>query len=396
MTGLPDIVTRPGGVLILGAEYQGLGLLRQLSTSGVRCAIVDQDSFGVAKFSCYRCPVHRSPPYDTDAFWPWLKELARQNGYAGWMVIPTDDEQVRQLALHHVEARTLFHYRGMPWEQYEAMYDKRLSIPWCRQQGVKTPVTVLPANRTDIPGPELPFPFIVKPAFKRNYYKHSKAKAIRVESAAELRSILDGVLREVDAKELLYQEIVPGDGRSQWSYAGLFWDGAPVSAFTACRRRQHPPDFGRASTYVVAIHDAEVERESRRVIAALGYTGLAEVEWKRDPRTGELKFLEVNARCWGWQSLATRVVGNLPKMQLDLLSGDGVSARAAEYGWRWVKYVTDIPVALHMLHRGELNVQEYFAGLHGRTVCCEWSDRDPRPFFMQLLLVPYLAIKRGY
>jgi predicted ATP-grasp superfamily ATP-dependent carboligase len=276
------------------------------------------------------------------------------------------------------------------------MYDKRLGILWCRRHGVTTPVSVLPEDRAQVPGSELPFPFIIKPAFKRNYYKYSKTKAMRVESVADLHAALNGVLKEVDVRELLYQEIVPGDGRSQWSYAGLFWDGAPVAAFTACRRRQHPPDFGRASTYVLAEYDAEVEQESKRVVAALGYSGFAEVEWKRDANTGELKFLEVNARCWGWQSLATRVLGNLPQMQLDLLRGEQVVRQSPEYGWRWVKYITDIPVAFHTLLRGELDAREYFAGLRGRTVCCEWSERDPLPFFLQLLLIPYLAIKRGY
>lgn len=131
-------------------------------------------------------------------------------------------------------------------------------------------------------------------------------------------------------------------------------------------------------------------------MSALNYSGFGEVEWKRDPRTRELKFLEVNARCWGWQSLATRVLGNLPKMQLDLLAGMTLQALSPVYGWRWVKYVTDIPVALHMMQRRELNVREYLSGLRGQTVCCEWSEHDPRPFFMQFLLVPYLAIKRGY
>jgi D-aspartate ligase len=384
------------GVIILGGEYQALGQLRQLREEQVPCALVDQDSWGVARFSRHRCPFHNSPKYTSDEFWPWLVALARKHNYLGWVLVPTDDEQVRQIALHFKEAKELFRCGGLPWDEYRLIYDKRANYEWCLKHGVVTPVSFAPQSRTDRPGSDLPYPLIIKPAFKRNYSKHCKAKAIRVESPAEMQAVLDGPLAEVPVEELLYQEIIPGDGRQQWSYAGLFSNGQPLAAFTACRRRQHPPDFGRASTYVIAEHDAEVERESRRVMEILKFTGLAEVEWKRDLKTGRLKFLEVNARSWGWHSLAARVVGNVPKMHFDLLNGRAVPQVTPQYGWRWVKHVTDMPVAVDLWRRNEMSLGDYVRSLRGKTVCCEWGKGDPWPFFLQWTLVPYLMIKRGY
>lgn len=385
-----------GGVLILGGEYQALGVLRQLRAIGVRCALVDQDRGGVARLSRMRCPFHHAPRYDSDLFWPWLIHLRARHGYDGWVLVPTDDEQVRQIALHWAEARTLFRYAGPSWDQYEYVYDKRKTYEWCLRTGVPAPHSFLPTSRSEIPGGELPFPFIVKPAVKRNFSRYCKAKAIVVNSVQELHAVLDGPLRDVAITELLYQEIVPGDGRTQWSYAGLFDGGRPVAAFTACRRRQHPPDFGRASTYVIAQHDPEVEAASREVMQSLQYSGLAEVEWKRDARTSKLNFLEVNARCWGWHSLSERVLGNLPRMLIEQLDGRPVAAPEPQYGWRWVKHVTDVPVALDMWRRKELGFGDYVRSLRGQVVCCEWSRGDPWPFFLQFMLVPYLMIKRGY
>ena len=384
------------GALILGSEYQALGLLRQLHAGGVRCALVDQDRYGVARFSRFCGPFHHSPRYDDDDFWPWLVALGRNSGYEGWVLFTTDDEQVRQISLHHDEACRMFRYAGPEWSAYQWLYDKRANYEWCGRNGVTTPRSFLPQDRDDITGPELPFPFIVKPAYKRNYSRHCKAKAIRVESAADLKAALDGTLREVSVSELLYQEIIPGDGNWQWSYAGLFSKGQPVAAFTACRRRQHPPDFGRASTFVVAQHDPEVERESRHVLEASNYTGLAEVEWKRDPRDGRLKFLEVNARCWGWHSLASKVIGNIPMMLMDLLSDREVAPVAPRYGWSWVKHVTDMPVVVDLWRRRELGFGDYVKSLSGQVVGCEWSREDPWPFLLQFVLVPYLMVKRGY
>ena len=160
--------------------------------------------------------------------------------------------------------------------------------------------------------------------------------------------------------------------------------------------RQHPPDFGRASTFVAAVHDPEVERESKRVVALLNFAGLGEVESKRDSRAGALKFLELNARCWGWHSLASRVVDNLPAMPLDHLDGKPLEPVPPTYGTRWVKYITDVPVVLDLMRRGELRIGDYLRSLRGPLVCCEWDHGDPAPFFFQFLLLPYLIAKRGY
>jgi predicted ATP-grasp superfamily ATP-dependent carboligase len=319
-----------------------------------------------------------------------------REGLKDWLLIATDDEQVRQIGLNIEDARTRFRYAGVGWDEYRFLYDKRLNYEWCLHHGVRSPLSYLAKTREDLPRGALEYPFIVKPAFKRNFKRYSKAKAIVVNSEQELRALLTGQLAPVGVEELIYQEIVPGNGKQQCSYAGLFVEGEPVAAFTARRLRQHPPDFGRASTYVDAVYDPEVERESREVLAALKYTGLAEVEWKRDPRDGALKFLEVNARCWGWHALASCVLGNLPRMLYDFMRGVEIKPTTPRYGARWVKHITDVPVVLDMWRRGDLSIREYIGSLCGNVICCEWQSDDPLPFFLQFLLVPYLLKRRGY
>jgi len=386
---------RPG-VLILGNEYQALGLLRQLSSSRIACALIDEDRWGAARFSRFRCPFHQSPPYESDRFWPWLVDIAGRHGYFGWVIMPTHDEQVRQLAENFAQVQDRFLYAGLPWETYRLIYDKRLAYEWFSRHGISQPRTCVPRSREDLPGEHWDYPLIIKPAVKRTYEKYCKKKAIMVESPSQIRAYLAGELGSVPVEELLYQEIIPGDGTRQWSYAGFFINGDPVAAYTACRRRQHPPDFGRASTYVIADHDEEVELQGRRILALLRYTGFAEVEWKRDRRDGRLMFLEVNARCWGWHSLSSRTVGNLPRMLYDyLVEAKAVPVRP-RYGSGWIKWITDAPAAFDMWRRGDLTLAEY-----GRSICrdlesCDWDPRDPLPFLLQFLLLPYLVIKRGY
>lgn len=388
-------MTKPGAI-ILGNEYQALGLLRELRKNDIKCVLIDQDKYGPALFSRYKNEFYISPSYTSDKFWPWLKELVLKKDYRGWIVIPTDDEQVRQLAENFDEVVDIFNYQGLNWDKYQVIYNKRLAHPWVDSLGINNPKTFVPFNRVNINNHGLNFPFIVKPAIKREYKQHSNKKAIAVASPEELEKVLNMDLKDVPIEDLLFQEIIPGSGLQQWSYAGLFIKGEPVAAYTACRLRQHPPDFGRASTYVSASHDLEVENQSKKIMKQLGYTGLAEVEWKRDPRDNILKFLEVNARSWGWHSLSSAVVGNIPQMYYDYLTTGKSSIVQPKYGMRWVKWITDIPVVFDLIKQKKLKFSDYLGSINHDIVSCEWDRKDPMPLFLQFFLLPYLIIKRGY
>ena len=80
----------------------------------------------------------------------------------------------------------------------------------------------------------------------------------------------------------------------------------------AQRWRQHPPEFGRASTFVETIDLPLLENLSERFLKAINYYGLVELEYKLDPRDGQYKLLDVNARTWGYHSLGQRAGVGFP------------------------------------------------------------------------------------
>src|SRR5207244_1879888 len=109
--------------------------------------------------------------------------------------------------------------------------------------------------------------------------------------------------RQISPQEILVQQIIPGDGHHQVSYCAFFRNGQTHSSLVARRSRQHPREFGRAATYVESIDLPVVEELAERFLKAIGYYGLVEVEFKQDPRDGQYKLLDVNARAWGFHSL---------------------------------------------------------------------------------------------
>jgi predicted ATP-grasp superfamily ATP-dependent carboligase len=384
------------GAIILGNEYQALGHLRFLSEQGIECVLIDQDKYGPALFSKYKNKFFLSPSYTSKEFWPWLKQLALDKNYVGWIVIPTDDEQVRQLSENYNEATEIFKHFSLPWDRYQTIYNKRLAYEWTTRLGIQNPKSYIPKSRGDVFNHNLSFPFILKPAVKKEYKHYSNKKAITINSNKELKEILDTLLKNVPVEDLIFQEIITGGGEKQWSYAGFFIKGEPAAAFTACRMRQHPPDYGRASTYVIAEYNKDVEEAGRKIIESLNYTGLAEVEFKRDLKDGQLKFLEVNARSWGWHSVSREVVGNITKMLYDYLVDTKCSHVEPRYGVRWVKWITDIPVVFDLIKQRKLKLKDYYKSVSNNIISCESDFKDPKPLFFQIFLLPYLIIKRGY
>ena len=61
-----------------------------------------------------------------------------------------------------------------------------------------------------------------------------------------------------------------------------------------------------------------------RLLRALGFHGISQVEFKRDPRDGRYKLMEVNPRLWQWHGLAAACGVDLPLIAYRDLTGEQV------------------------------------------------------------------------
>jgi predicted ATP-grasp superfamily ATP-dependent carboligase len=164
---------------------------------------------------------------------------------------------------------------------------------------------------------------------------------------------------------------------------------------TVRRRRQHPSDFGVASTYVETISLPELAEPSCRFLAAIDYYGLVELEYKRDPRDGTCKLLDVNARTWGYHSVGPAAGVDFPYLLYRDQIGAPVEQAQATPGIRWIRLSTDVPNALRDMWAGRLRPREYLRSLRGVTTEAVFSADDPLPGLCEIALLPYLAVKRA-
>jgi predicted ATP-grasp superfamily ATP-dependent carboligase len=164
----------------------------------------------------------------------------------------------------------------------------------------------------------------------------------------------------------------------------------------AKRRRQHPLQFGRASTFVETIEQPELEEMSERFLRAIDYYGLVELEYKLDPRDGKFKMLDVNARTWGYHTLGASAGVDFSYMLFADQMGLPVSPVKARPGVGWMRATTDIPTVCLEFLAGSMGPRGYLRSLGMCRTEAVFSLEDPLPGVAELFLIPYLAVKRGF
>jgi predicted ATP-grasp superfamily ATP-dependent carboligase len=153
-------------------------------------------------------------------------------------------------------------------------------------------------------------------------------------------------------------------------------------------------DFGVSSSYVETIDCPEIEEPSHRLLAAMAFSGLVEVEFKRDLRAGQLKLLDINPRIWGWHSIGRRAGVDFPFLLWQLSQGEDVSTVHGRPGVRWVRAVTDVPTVVAEIRLGRMSLGSYLSSLRGPRESAMLAADDPFPALLEIPLLAQIAWKR--
>lgn len=383
--------------VVVGGDYQGLGIVRSLGRHGVQVCVVD-DEYSISRFSRFCTHFVRVPSLrEEQATVDQLLKIGSRLNLRGAVLYPTREELVATFSRNRQALGKIFRVPTPKWDSVQWAWDKRNSYRLAQELSIPTPVTRYPASVDELRElNDLEPPFAVKPAIKEHFVYATKAKAWRADSHAELRTLFLKATELVGPGEVMVQELIPGGGSQQFAYCAFFRDGEPVGKMVAHRWRQHPLQFGRASTYVETVDIPVLEDLSERFLRAINYYGLVELEYKLDPRDSQYKLLDVNARTWGYHSIGPRSGVDFSYMLYADQIGLPVSPCKGQPGIGWVRMTTDLPAACMAVLAGDLTVTDYVRSLKNCNVEAVFSSDDPLPGLVEIALVPYLAVKRGF
>lgn len=385
-----------GAAVIIGGDFQGLGIARNLSGLGVKILVVDP-GFCISKFSRYVDRFLRSPSFATpEKFTEFLIKLTVQEKLQKPVLFPTSDMAVHIIAKNREKLLPHYLVPTPDWQVTIHAYNKKLTYQLATEIGVPIPRTVFPESEEELSEQVLDFPVILKPAITANFYPVTHLKAIKANDHNELLRKYRYMSSIIDKTEIMVQEIIGGGPKNLYSFCSLFSNGTVKAKIMAVRLRQHPMDFGSSSTYVITCNIPQLEELSAQILKKMNYYGLSEVEFMLDERDNTYKLIDINPRTWAWHTLGAKAGVNFSALLCRDMHNESVQLDSFETGVTWIREVSDVPTALMEIIKQRLNIFDYLRTLRGKKELAVFSRRDPLPFIAELFWAPYMLCKRGF
>ena len=357
---------------------------------GIPIYLLHDKNFCISRFSRYTKRFIKVPSASNEfEFLDFMIKLAETEHVKDWILMPTNDAWVYLISKHK---RTLQEYYRVPtpsWDVIKFAYDKRMTYLIAEKNDIPIPKTIYPKNIDDIYNIEdIQFPVIIKGRIGHEFYKKTKTKVLKAKSFEELVQYYMRYSPHIDPSETIIQEVIPGNSLT-YSFCS-FRNSELVAYWIGLKIREHPMGFG-TGTFAQSVLVPELYELGKRFLDAINYYGISEIEFKKDPRDGKFKLIEMNARTWLWHTLAIRCGVDLPYILYKDMIGEKIEpVKSFRENVKWIHFYTDVWVALKEIIRGNLTIRDYLKSLRGEKEFAVFSVDDPLPFIGETVLLLYL------
>jgi predicted ATP-grasp superfamily ATP-dependent carboligase len=374
-------------VLLLGGGTNSVAVAQSLHRAGITVRISGgEGAWGIASRFCTQTfPV----PHGRDQA-EWWSELLLSPGpgpLEGHLILPLCDHSIVFLCEHRDALAERYLLEDFVPELRLEMMDKLATLARGHAAGVPVPKYWKIASIEDVRAlrNELTYPVMVKPIHSHLFVEVFGRKLFIIESGFDL--VLAKAALALDrGLEIMIVEMIPGPDHLLSSYY-TYIDAEGRSLFHYTKRiiRRFPVHRG-GGCYHVAEWLPETAEMGQRFFASMPWRGMANIEFKRDLRDGQLKVIEVNPRFTAAHRLL--VEGGMP---IDLaiyrrLTCQNVPTLGPyEQNLRLWNPTRDFLAFIEMRRRGELTFSQWIRSvMEGRKVLPMFTLSDPMPSIVRL------------
>lgn len=380
-----------GDRLIEVMVTDSIGLIRGLGRHGIPIILLGSKQGSIVRYSKYitkklACPDPNAPETESE-FVDFLLEYGKQANRR-IMIIPTDDMEVLTLSKHKRELEQFYLLPLSSFETTQKLVNKISFYKLLDQMSVPHPKTYFPKDIAELKlmGQEIDYPYIIKPAYSPIFAKEFHRKCFVINSSQGLERAAEN-LRDKNL-EVMIQEIIPGKEIYMF-YTYFNKKSEPLAICGYDKLRQFPPDFGCGSLCRSAWRAVPVELGTQ-ILRAINYHGIAEPEFKRDPRDGEYKLLEINARTSTQSRLPAGCGVDVEYIAYLDTTGHSIEASLSpNNGVLWVDDFLDLLSCLIQLKAGRLGIRKLFRSMNGRKIhsITAWDDQIPFLIYPSILVL---------
>jgi predicted ATP-grasp superfamily ATP-dependent carboligase len=378
--------------------YTGLGIARSLGERGIPViGLTAKPIYGnYTRYAEVRqCPDSRELP---EQLLPFLLHLGKALPSRA-VIFPTRDDDVLFLDRHRDLLTPHFELAIPSTGVVAACLDKWETYVWATKVGIDTPRSWITQTREELArvAGTVTYPCVMKPLSSHLWRQHDNwqrvgaRKAVRIDSSDVLASEYHQI-SEADPRVLI-QELVQGSD-DQLFVAACYLDRSStlVAAFTARKLLQIPAGFG-TGCIVETVDRPQLIALAAKLLQGMGFTGIAEVEFKWDAADETYKLIEINPRPWDQHSLG-RVCGVdlIHFAYCEYAELPQPPVQTAVPGHKWIAEDAFLMAVLRMLWTRDSSLRSLFALARGKRTYGIWSRRDKKPFVMYLSrVIPQVA-----
>ncbi|MCX5328559.1 MULTISPECIES: ATP-grasp domain-containing protein [unclassified Streptomyces] len=274
-----------------------LGALRSLGRFGVPVYAMVEDRFtpcAVSRHLTGRFVVPTTGLEDPRDLTSTLLRLGRAIGRRA-VAVPTDDESAVLLAEHAERLSEWFLLPPVPTALPRVLTSKDGLRRICTEHRVPTPRAHAPADRAELValGRDLGYPLVLK---NLEAYTRVRAPVVSHTTVVYDEAELLAVIGPRETPSVLMQEYIPAPDAEDWIthlYCGA--RGAPRAVFTGYKVRSWPVRSG-ATTRAWSWPNHRLAGLATDLCRRIGYSGLADLDWRFDRRDGLYKLVDFNPR----------------------------------------------------------------------------------------------------
>ena len=371
-----------------------LPVLRSLAKKGVETGVAATDRRAMSFFSkyCKKKFLYHSPRENLSLFLKTIKRIVETSNFdilfpiGEWTIIPISEHQKEITS--HVK---------LPFGSYEVVkktFDKLLTLKLALDEGIPCPKTFFVdslESLIDI-SKRVSYPQVIKSRWSWvwNQERALFSRPRYVSSPQELVSVYKDMHKKFPFPVI--QEYIPGTAY----HIGAICSHSQLRVACCIKEHRTIPVAGGYATFRETVKlDYKMKEFAERLLRALNWNGVAEVEFKLDSRDSIPKFMEINGRFWGSLELAIEAGIDFPYLLYRLVV-DGDVKQTSEYKVglkrRWLE--GDIVHLSNVLHSTGAHPQidfpekwrtlTQFLKIHdGGYDCLYWDD--PLPFLSRSL-----------
>jgi predicted ATP-grasp superfamily ATP-dependent carboligase len=387
-TSVPVVILKIGSYPL---QHSGVGIARSLGRVGVPVYGVCEDRFspgGVSRYVRGRF-LWRNDLISSGEFLAGMEEIAYRIGRRS-IVIPTDDRGAILLAEHAGALTDVFSFPAVPSNLPRTLASKKGLFGLCRDLGVPCPEAVFPETSDDVERflTSAEFPIIAKTIDHWSLGKDAPLRSTMIVASPD--DVRKTFARAQSAgAALMFQEYIPDEHAEDWIFHG-YCDGAadPIVGFTGIKLRSYPPHAG-PTTLGRTVANPELHGQACRLVKAIGYRGIMDLDYRFDRRDRRYKLLDFNPRIGAQFRLFENDAGTdvARALHLDLTSRAVPRSDPVE-GRRFVVEHYDAIAAWSYMKSHELSFAGWLRSVLGVEAAAWFARDDLRPFvFMSIRLV---------